>query len=565
VSPAKTRTLIIAGLPILWTIYLIIHQPNAYMTKLLILLSFIFISRLAKGFPPLPGPVMVVEHYNFSLRINDDNDTLDGTASITVKISGQPSGIYFDLVGLQASGKGMIVGEVTEAGKAIPFTQERYRLNLDIRSASAQASGQASGQQAARELTFVITYKGIPADGLIYSKNKYDHRTIFGDNWPDRARNWLPCVDHPSDKAAVDFEITAPDHYQVVANGIKVKESDLPDHFRYTHWKEEIPLPPKVMTIGVADFAVDLSGYADGIPVYSWVYPEDKEKGFYDYAQATAILPFYISKIGPYSYKKLANVQSKTIFGGMENADCIFYAENSITGTRRSERLLAHEIAHQWFGDAVTETDYSHLWLSEGFATYMSALYLESKYGPDTLLSMLRTDRAEVIDFSKVYVSPVVDTTKDYMKLLNAYSYQKGGWILHMLRSQLGDSIFWKGIRRYYARFRGANASTQDLESVMESASGLDLKDFFRQWLFTAGQPNLHLTWKYDEMTKLLHLTITQRQDTAFIFPLDIGIAGRAESFLIKNKTTELDIHADTAPDRILLDPYTRLLFEQTP
>jgi aminopeptidase N len=534
------------------------------MTNPLILLSFIFISQLAEGSPHLPGPVMVVEHYNFSLRINDDNDTLDGKASITVKLSGQVSGIYFDLVGLQASGKGMVVGDVTEAGKTIPFTQERYRVNLDIRSVSA------------RELTFVISYKGIPADGLIYSKNKYDHRTIFGDNWPDRARNWLPCVDHPSDKATVDFEITAPDHYQVVANGIKVNETDLPDHFRYTHWKEETPLPPKVMTIGVADFAVDLSGYADGIPVYSWVYPEDKEKGFYDYAQATDILPFYMSKIGPYSYKKLANVQSKTIFGGMENADCIFYAENSITGTRRSERLLAHEIAHQWFGDAVTETDYSHLWLSEGFATYLSALYLESKYGPDTLLSMLRTDRDEVIDFSKVYLSPVVDTTKDYMKLLNAYSYQKGGWILHMLNNQLGDSAFWKGIRRYYARFKGANASTQDLESVMESASGRDLKDFFRQWLFTAGQPKLHLTWKYDEKTKLIHLTITQLQDKPFIFPLDIGIAGKGDmgkvyagkgdagkSFLIKTKTTELDIHADAAPDRILLDPYTRLLFEQ--
>jgi aminopeptidase N len=529
------------------------------MRKPLILLSIIFISRFAAGSPHLPGPVMVVEHYNFSLRINDDNDTLEGNASITVKMLRQTAGIYFDLIGLQPSGKGMVVGEVTETGMAIPFSQEANQLKLDIR------------QRTDQERTFLITYKGIPADGLIYSKNKYDHRTIFGDNWPDRARNWLPCVDHPSDKATVDFEVTAPDHYQVVANGIKVKETDLPDHFRYTHWKEETPLPPKVMTIGVADFAVDLSGYADGIPVYSWVYPEDREKGFYDYAQATAILQFYISKIGPYSYKKLANVQSKTIFGGMENADCIFYAENSVTGTRKSERLLAHEIAHQWFGDAVTETDYSHLWLSEGFATYLSALYLESKYGPDTLVAMLRADRDDVIGFSKSYRAPVVDTTKDYMKLLNAYSYQKGGWVLHMLKCEIGDSAFWRGIRRYYARFRGANASTQDLESVMESAAGRDLKSFFRQWLFTAGQPKLHLDWTYDEKARLIHLTIIQQQDRAFVFPLDIGVAGKSQavkryeikSLAIRDKTTRFEIRADSAPDHIVLDPHTRLLFEQ--
>src|SRR6266700_2106852 len=179
------------------------------------------------------------------------------------------------------------------------------------------------------------------------------------------------------------------------------------------------------MVIGAAGFAVQYSGTINGTPVYSWVYPENKEKGFYDYAQAVDILPFYIKHVGPYAYEKLANVQSKTIFGGMENAGAIFYSENTVTGTRVSESLLAHEIAHQWFGDMATETDWSHLWLSEGFATYMTILYFEKKYE-----------------------KPVVDSSvTNYMELLNANSYQKGGWILHMLRMEAGDSAFWKGIR----------------------------------------------------------------------------------------------------------------------
>ncbi|MDP4255547.1 MAG: M1 family metallopeptidase, partial [Bacteroidota bacterium] len=404
---------------------------------------------LAAGYPP--DPSFDVIHYDFSLQINDDNDTLVGKASITLRMLRPVTEIPFDLLGVRADGKGMVVQEVREGQTRVPFTQRPNGIVLH--------SGRAA--EPRQERTYLIYYKGIPADGLIYGMNKYHHRTIFSDNWPDRARNWLPCVDRPSDKASVDWRITAPDHYQVIANGVLIQDTVLGGHIRYTHWKEEVPLPTKIMAVGIADFAIDQAGLAEGVPVSAWVYPEDREKGFYDYDQAVSILPFYMDRIGPFSYKKLANVQSTTIFGGMENASCIFYAENLISGTHRFERVLAHEIAHQWFGDAVTETDYAHLWLSEGFATYLSALYMASKYGPDTLISMERSDRKDIIAFARTYVSPVVDTTSQYMRLLNANSYQKGGWVLHMLRQRVGDTAFWKGLREYYARYRGANASTR--------------------------------------------------------------------------------------------------------
>ena len=159
--------------------------------------------------------------------------------------------------------------------------------------------------------------------------------------------------------------VTAPDHYQVVSNGREIEVTNLPGNMKFTHWSETAEIPTKVMVIGVTQFAVQNTGSVDCIPVSSWVYPEDRDSGFAHYAIAKDILQWYITHVGPYGFEKLANVQSKTIFGGMENAGCIFYFENSVN-SKGVEGLFAHEIAHQWFGDNATEKDWPHLWLSEG-------------------------------------------------------------------------------------------------------------------------------------------------------------------------------------------------------
>ncbi len=259
----------------------------------------------------------------------------------------------------------------------------------------------------------------------------------------------------------------------------------MPGHLKQTHYRETVALPTKEMAIGVAGFAVNYAGDVDCIPVYSWVYPEEKENGFYDYGFAKDILSYFIARVGPYAYRKLANVESKTRFGGEENASAIFYSERSIKGDRKVEALLVHEIAHQWFGNSGTEKDWQPIWLSEGFATYMTHLYLENKYGIDTLLKRMKVDREQVVAFSKKRNTAVVDTSvaSYFMELLNANSYQKGGWVLHMLRRRLNYDIFWKGIRKYYADFAGHNAATDDFRAAMETVSGQNLKQFFQQWL----------------------------------------------------------------------------------
>jgi len=320
-------------------------------------------------------------------------------------------------------------------------------------------------------------------------------------------------------------------------------------------------LPTKVMVIGVADFAIDHVADIGNIPVYTYVFPESKEAGFKSYAVAKEILPFYIKKIGPYAYEKLANVQSKTIFGGMENASAIFYFENSVT-SKGIEELMAHEIAHQWFGDAASEINFSNLWLSEGFATYMTNVYMESKYGTDTLKKRLEQQRNKVLKFEKRKFTPVVDTASNgnYMQLLNANSYEKGGWVLHMLRHKLGDSLFWKGIRNYYKKYDGGNAGTGDLRTVMEQASGQDLNTFFNQWLFRPGHPALNITWKYDASSSAVLFNIVQKQNSLFEFPLEISLDGVIHNIPVKEKDTIVSVPVKVKPGVIKVDPEVNLL-----
>lgn len=490
-----------------------------------------------------------VQHYTFNIVLNDQDDQISGSAEVAVKFLQNAERLQLDLMKKGADGKGMTVLSVMEHNKPVKFTQDSTHINI-ITSANANTVHQ-----------FTIGYEGIPADGLIIATNKYGKRTFFGDNWPDRARHWLPCNDHPSDKATVDFLVTAPDHYQVVANGLKVKETQLPDHLKLTHWHETAELPTKVIVIGVSDFAVEQSGILNGIPVYSYVYPENKVQGFKDYALANKILPFYIKNIGDYPYEKLANVQSKTIFGGMENASAIFYFENSV-GDKGIESLMAHEIAHQWFGDAVTETGWQHVWLSEGFATYMTNCYLEHTYGADSLQHLMQAQRKKIFAFEHKRLTPVIDTAvkSNYMQILNANSYEKGAWTLHMLRRQIGDIAFWRGIREYYTQYTGHNANTDNLKKVMEKAAGKNLDQFFNQWLKVAGHPRLTVSWHYGEDKKMLVIRVDQQQAYLYDLSLEYKLNGQTHLIAVKDKGMMVMIPLQEKLQSLEFDPDVNLL-----
>lgn len=511
-------------------------------------LAIVILFTLNKIYAQVPGSAIDVQHYRFALELNDANNIIKGKTTITLKALHPATDFNIDLVSKGAE-KGMLVSGVSSSGKPVKFSQQGEELKISDKLSTGTVHN------------YTISYSGVPADGLIISTNRYGHRTFFGDNWPNRAHNWLPCVDNIADKASVEFVVTAPSHYQVVANGLKIEDKALPNNMHLTHWSESAPISTKIMVIGVAKFAVSHSGDVKGIPVYSYVFPEDSITGFKNYSVAPQILNYYIDKIGPFAYKKLANVQSKTIFGGMENAGCIFYYEGSVEG-REIEELMAHEIAHQWFGDAASEKSFANLWLSEGFATFMTNVYLESKYGTDTLRKRLKADRELILQFEKKRMTPVVDTGvhSNYMQLLNANSYQKGGWILQMLRQKLGEEKFWAGIREYFAKYDGGNANTADLETILEKVSGQDLHQYFKQWVYTAGVPLIKIDCLYYPADKQVQLMIDQRQKALFQLHLKVLVDGKPIEADLSQARTVIPLSVTQKPATIIVDPDTELL-----
>jgi aminopeptidase N len=501
-----------------------------------------------------------VLHYKFELNLNDKNDTIYGVAEIKIRFLQPSSSFFIDLTSQNDQGRGMKVDNITSAQRSFikNYTAETDKLNIIL---SKQVTTNDS-------ILITIYYHGIPADGLIISKNKYGDRVFFADNWPNRAHNWIPCKDEPGDKASFEFTVTAPALYKVISNGMLTEEKSLPDSKKLTHWVEDVPLPTKVMVIGLAKFAV--TQFADSpsnIPVSAWVYPQDSAIGFRNYSPAPAIVKFYSDYIGPYPYNKLANVQSKTKFGAMENASAIFYYEESAEVNRSIEDLLAHEIAHQWFGDMATEKSFPHLWLSEGFATYLADIYLESKYGTDHLNNRLQGERRKAINFAKHSDRPVVDSLTPFRYLLNANSYEKGAWVLHMLRKEIGDSAFHVFIRTYYDRYKGKNADTGDLQRVAEEVTHKNLKQFFKQWLYTPGIPQLNIQWQYNKKAEELTITVIQSQGEIFQFPLQFEIESEEQktkivTIQITKQTETFKLKMDKELLHLTIDPNTSLLFD---
>ena len=495
-----------------------------------------------------------VQDYIFSLTLNDENNEINGEAVININFKTEVDQFVLDLVG-KLGDYGMEVTRVFEGDSIANYTFKNDKIRI-IPSSNGKKSR-----------TFKVTYQGVPRKGLVIDTTKFGQRSFFGDNWPNLARHWLPSVDHPYDKATIEFRITAPEDYDVVATGGKIEESNLGNGFKLTSYKEPAPVAMKVVTIGVTRFASILLDEVYDIPVTAWVYPENRLQGFSDYKVASKVLKYFIDHIGPYSYAKLANMQAKTQWGGLENAGTIAYFEDSVTGMNTVEDLIAHEIAHQWFGNSATESSWNHVWLSEGFATYFSILYLEHIYGDEKRKDELALDRKQVIDYYRQNPSPIVDLTiKDPMRVLSINTYQKGGWVLNMLRHQLGDDLFWKGIRSYYKSFKDSNVMTADFRKVMENVSSKNLQPFFDQWLFTKGHPIIKWDWTYKNDKVIINLNQVQDHHI-FKFPLEIGLIQDDEIKVVKvdvNESSELfEIALESSPDSIVLDPNYWLLFEE--
>jgi aminopeptidase N len=420
----------------------------------------------------------------------------------------------------------------------------------------------------------IVQYIGVPADGLRIGATKFGDRSFFNENWPNRARHWLPVVDHPYDKATSEFIVKAPVHYQVVSNGLLMEETILDSKTKLTHWKQSIPVSSWLFVLGVAEFAVQYIDVFEGKSIQTWVYNKDRASGFYDFAEPTKhVVEFFSDYVGPYQYEKIANVQTPSVKGGMETSSAIFYDENLIDGkySVRLRNIVIHELAHQWFGNAVTETTWDESWLSEGFATYFTMLFIEHAYGREEFVSQLESAKKIAMKF--IAENPdykiIDDRSPEKTSVTSSLTYQKGAWVLHMLRNKIGDTSFKKGIQNYYHQYLNANATTDDFRKCMENVSGQNLESFFNQWLKQGSALSIQGSWRYDEKKKTVSIQLKQTQSANFSFDLQVGIytSGKTlpevSSQAVTSKDFEIVIPSATRPEKVVLDP-KRVLFAST-
>ena len=505
-----------------------------------------------------------IQNYQFNITLSDNSNEINAIAFITVYFN--ESGVKkfrLDLINKGMNGKGMVVDAISSPQKTITYTHTKNVLSINLEE----------GSIAGKKIIFQITYHGEPADGLHIGPTKYGDRSFFSDNWPNKARNWLPLIDHPSDKATCEFIIKAPLHYKVVSNGLLMEESIINDSTKITYWKESAPIAPWLYTLGISNFAVQYVDQFMGKSIESWVYWKDRIAGFNDFSVPSKdVLTFFSNYIGPYAYEKLANIESPVVGGGMEAASAIGYSDKLITGDKsvRTRNVIIHELAHQWFGNSVTEKTWDDAWLSEGFATCFTMLFIEHQYGKSVFLS--EGEKAKQ-SFYKYYAKDslyaiVADRTAEEGEVTNIVTYQKGASVLLMLRDMIGDAAFKKGIQSYYKRFMNGSASSYDFQLEMEKASHLDLTAFFNQWLHRGGLIKLKADWKYDAVKKQLIITVDQIQkhDEMYSFPLDIAIylPGNNVPLLkkvnVKKQSESFQFPLAKKPETIELDPRKVLL-----
>jgi len=511
-------------------------------------------------------PAFDVVDYTLTIDLPDTGATIRANALVSVTRTGKSDTLLLDLLDLG-------VDRVTVDGRVAKFTRLPATIAIPV-----PRKGNGRGQYKVS-----IDYGGVVTDGLIVRKDSLGRWTYFGDNWPNRARHWIPSIDHPSDKATVTWRVRAPAGRTVVANGKLVSTHSIRDAGGAERvesvWRESRRIPVYLMVIAAAPLEqFDLGDTDCGLAelqrcVPQSVYAAPEQRGFLPgpFARAGEIVQLFSNLVGPFPYEKLSHLQSSTRFGGMENASAIFYADGGFRRRSMTDEVVAHETAHQWFGDAVTERDWPHLWLSEGFATYFAALWTRAARGDSAFrVQMAGIRNAVLTDTASVTKRPVIDTIEtNLLALLNRNSYEKGGFVLRMLRGQVGERAFFDAVRGYYLKHRHATAVTDDLRAEMERVSHQGLGWFFDQWLKRPGYPEVTATWSYDAGTHEVVITVTQSgRFGAFQFPVTVaavdstGVSHQATAQMAATTgaTQQLRIPLAAAPATVVLDPNVELL-----
>ena len=514
--------------------------------------------RLIDGWRPL--------HYSVDITFDDQLTTITGArAEVTIQI------LKDRVAAIDLDFGEMTVKSVSVNGSAATFEHAAGKINLSLHQEFIKGT----------RVVLSVEYHGRPKDGLILMADKDGRPSAVGDNWPNRVHHWIPTLDHPSAKATITFRVTAPERNVVVANGRLDNVQTVSPGTRTWIYTESVPIPPYCMIIATGQFAKIEPSQPASTSLSYYVPQSNRNFAMQGFAPASPSLKFFTQTVAPYPYEKLALIVGSTRFGGMENSSAIVFSStvfdpkpgaqpiSSVFNIRRGlVTLVAHEIAHQWFGDSVTESTWADLWLSEGFATYFAGLFVERHEGQKPFRDYMQQAAETYFRYAEKTRTPIFDSeTEDLFKLLNANNYQKGAWVLHMLRSSLGDKTFFEGVRTYYTRHKNSTANTEDLRAALEETSGKDLRSFFQSWIYGKGHPQYELSWQWNKDRRNIRLHLRQLQPEPYFpnsIPIDVITRNGKRRVVLKpaGKETIQALRLTAAPVTVQLDPDNTILKE---
>ncbi|HUA35115.1 MAG TPA: M1 family aminopeptidase [Candidatus Binataceae bacterium] len=435
-----------------------------------------------------------------------------------------------------------------------------------------------SALKAGEESEVAIDYMAFPRRGLYFVgpdeayPNKPAQAWTQGED--EDSRYWFPCYDYPNNRTTSEVIATVPERFTAVSNGALIATTaDAAARTRTFHWRHDVPHSVYLMSLAAGEFTL-IEERAGDVPVQYYCQPGHEDDARRAFGNTPKMIEFFARRIGvPYPYAKYAQVAvNDFIFGGMENTSATTQTADTMHDARahidfKSDPLVAHELAHQWWGDLLTCRDWAHAWLNEGFATYFEALWCEENLGADEFAWNVRQDREGYLDEdTNRYRRPVVcNRYRAPIELFDRHLYEKGSLILHMLRRLVGDELFFKSLNLYCTRHRGQNVITQDLQRAFEDATGRNLDFFFDQWVYKEGHPEIEVTSSFDDKRKLASVTVKQTQKTGekiglFRFPVTIALMDaegnetrhRVE---IKEKEQVFNFVLDKAPKAVRFDP----------
>ena len=437
----------------------------------------------------------------------------------------------------------------------------------------------AAGEQA--KLT--VTYEAEPKKGLYFRTPEMGYDPGDTHIWTQgesiEARHWFPCFDAPNEFFTSTMTCRVPEGMVVLSNGRKVSDAvDADSGLRVVKWSQDKPHVNYLITLVAGHFKRLEEKHGD-LSMSFWTAPSDFANAANSFRYTKECMEYLEEEIGvPYPWAKYDQVTVQDFhWGGMENtsistlnASTLFSSETE--NIRSSQGLMAHELAHQWFGDLVTCKDWSQLWLNEGFATYYTHLFAGHKDGIDEMRYGLYRDRKSLTGRSgdtTAMVNRKYNTPKEMFRKYGFMSYSKGSWVLHMLRSQLGPELFRKCVKTYLERHKHGNVVTEDLRSIIEEISGNSFDRFFDQYVFHAHHPELKISYAWDEKTKLAKLSVKQEQKVdanVLLFhvrlPVRFTVDGQAldRSLHITKTAEDFYFRLAKAPSIVRVDPNVTLL-----